>query len=69
MRERQFLVHRADIDHFACALHVAAVPREALRRKERPRHVDADHGAVVFLGHVHKGGVLLDAGIVDQNVE
>src|SRR5262250_1854191 len=59
MRERQFFMHRADVDDFSRAAGLAKVAHYRLRHKEHALQVDVQDGVEVRFGDVPEIGVLL----------
>src|SRR5258708_23491225 len=65
-RRRQAADHRTDVDD---AGSVAEVGHGSLGREQESQHVDVEDLVKLLLGHGLDGGELVNAGVVDQDVE
>jgi hypothetical protein len=67
--EWKVFVNRADVDDSAWALRLSQMLNHRLRSKKHGLEIDVHHLVVILLGYLPKGRLLLDARIVDQDVE
>ena len=67
--EGEFLVYGADLDDLARPLLGEQVVHERLRREEDAFEVDVQDPVIVRLRNLDEWGVLLDPGVVDEDVE
>src|SRR5499427_2045182 len=69
MRERQFFMHRADVDDFPRAAGLSKVTHCRLRHKEHALQVDVQDGVEIVFRHVPEVRALLETGIVYKDVD
>src|SRR5215467_3300325 len=69
MRERQFFMHRADVDDFSGASGLAKVTHCSLRHKEHALQVDVQNGVEIVFRHIPEVGSFLETGIVHKDVD
>jgi hypothetical protein len=69
MRERQFFVHRADIDDFPRTARLPQVAYDRLRYKEHPFEVDVQNGVEIRFGHIPEVRSFLQTCVVDEDID
>src|ERR1043166_2730123 len=69
MRKRQLLVHGAYVDDLSRTPRLLEMAHDALRGKEYPFQIQIHDRVVLLLGHVPEIVALLDAGVVDEDVD
>src|SRR5215470_10591952 len=69
MGERQFFVHRADVDDLSRTPRLTKVTHDRLRYKEHALQVDVQNGIEIAFRHVPKVGALLETGVVHKDVD
>src|SRR6266436_4268279 len=69
MRERQFLVHRTDVDDFSGAPCLPEMAHHRLRDKKHSLQIDVQNGVEIFFRHVPKVRSFLQTRVVDKNVD
>src|SRR5262249_39377833 len=69
MRERQFFMHRANVDDFSGAPGLPKVTHCRLRHKEHSLEVDVHDSVEIVFRHVPEVRTLLKTGIVHKDVD
>src|SRR5262245_47092310 len=69
MRERQFFMHRTNVDDFPRPSALAKVTHSRLRHKEHALEVDVQNGVEIVFRHVPEVRALLKTGIVHKDVD
>src|SRR5580692_713358 len=69
MRERQFFVNRTDVDDLPGAPRLLEMADHRLRDEKHSLQVDVQDGVEVFFRHVPEVRSLLQARVVDQDVD
>src|SRR5205823_7423569 len=67
--ERQLVVYGADIDDFSTLPRAHPSSDRRLRDKEQPLEVDVQDQVIIFFADFPKRRVLLDAGIVHEDIQ
>src|SRR6266481_2264312 len=69
MRERQFFVHRADIDDFPGTLCLPKMANHGLRDKKHSLQVDVQDGVEVFFRHIPEVRSFLQTRVIDEDID
>jgi hypothetical protein len=69
MREREFFVHRADIDDFSGAPCLPEVMHNCLRCKKHALQVDIQNGVEILFRYIPEVRPFLETRVVDEDVD